>query len=88
MKFTCTKSILQEGISTVQKAVTGKSTLPILNGILIKTNGNELILTGSDIDLSIETKIKSDVMEEGSIVIDAKLFGEIIRKLHNDTIQI
>lgn len=88
MKFTCTKSILQEGISTVQKAVTGKSTLPILNGILIKTNGNELILTGSDIDLSIETKIKSDVTEEGSIVIDAKLFGEIIRKLDNDIIQI
>lgn len=88
MKFTCKKSILQEGISTVQKAVTGKSTLPILNGILIRTNGNEIILTGSDIDLSIETKLKSDIIEEGSIVIDAKLFGEIIRKLDNDIIQI
>ncbi|AWI07493.1 DNA polymerase III subunit beta [Clostridium drakei] len=88
MKFTCQKSILQEGISTVQKAITGKSTLPILNGIHIKTNQNELILTGSDIDLSIETKIKSDIIEEGSIVIDAKIFGEIIRKLDNDTIHI
>ncbi|WPC41924.1 DNA polymerase III subunit beta [Clostridium sp. JS66] len=88
MKFTCEKSILQEGISTVQKAITGKSTLPILNGIRIKTNENELILTGSDIDLSIESKIKSDIIEEGSIVIDAKIFGEIIRKLDNDTIHI
>ncbi|AKA71248.1 DNA polymerase III subunit beta [Clostridium scatologenes] len=88
MKFTCEKSILQEGISTVQKAITGKSTLPILNGIYIKTHQNELILTGSDIDLSIETKIKSDIIEEGSIVIDAKIFGEIIRKLDNDTIHI
>ncbi|NMM62030.1 DNA polymerase III subunit beta [Clostridium sp. P21] len=88
MKFTCEKSILQEGISTVQKAVTGKSNLPILNGILIKTNKNELILTGSDIDLSIQTKIKADVIEEGTIVIDAKIFGEIIRKLDNDTIHI
>ncbi|AKN33139.1 DNA polymerase III subunit beta [Clostridium carboxidivorans P7] len=88
MKFTCEKSILQEGISTVQKAITGKSTLPILNGIHIKTHENELILTGSDIDLSIESKIKSDIIEEGSIVIDAKIFGEIIRKLDNDTIHI
>jgi DNA polymerase III, beta subunit len=88
MRFTCEKSILQDGISTVQKAVTGKSTMPILNGIVLQTKGNEIILTGSDIDLSIETKVKADILEEGSIVIDAKIFGEIIRKLPNDTIHI
>lgn len=88
MRFTCEKSILQDGISTVQKAVTGKSTMPILNGIVLQTKGNEIILTGSDIDLSIETKVRADILEEGSIVIDAKLFGEIIRKLPNDTIHI
>lgn len=88
MKFTCEKSILQEGISTAQKAVTGKSTMPVLNGILIKAYGSELILTGSDIDLSIETKVKADILEEGTIVIDAKIFGEIIRKLPNDIIHI
>lgn len=88
MKFTCEKSTLQEGISTAQKAVTGKSTMPILNGILIKTHNNELIITGSDIDLSIETKVKANVIDEGSIVIDARLFGEIIRKLPNDEIHI
>lgn len=88
MKFTCEKSILQEGISTVQKAVTGKSTMPVLNGILIKAHNNEIILTGSDIDLSIETKINAQIIEEGSIVIDARLFGEIIRKLPNDIIHV
>lgn len=88
MKFTCEKSILQDGISTVQKAVTGKSTMPILNGILLKAVNNEIVLTGSDIDLSIQTKVKAEILEEGSIVIDAKIFGEIIRKLPNDDVHI
>lgn len=88
MKFTCEKTILQDAISTVQKAVTGKSTMPVLNGILIKTIGSEIVLTGSDIDLSIETKVTANILEEGSIVIDAKIFGEIIRKLPNDMIHI
>lgn len=88
MNFTCEKSILQESISTAQKAVTGKSTMPVLNGILIKAYKDELILTGSDIDLSIETKVKANILEEGKIVIDAKIFGEIIRKLPNDLVHI
>lgn len=88
MKFTCEKSILQDGISTVQKAVTGKSTMPILNGILLKAVNNEIVLTGSDIDLSIQTKVHAEILEEGSIVIDAKIFGEIIRKLPNDDVHI
>lgn len=88
MKFTCEKNILQSSISTVQKAVTGKSTMPVLQGILINALNNELILSASDKDLSIETKITTDVFENGSIVVDARLFGEIIRKLPNDIIQI
>ena len=88
MKFTCEKSILQNSISTVQKAVTGKSTMPILQGILINALENEIILSASDKDLSIETKFATEVFENGSIVVDAKLFGEIIRKLPNDVIQI
>jgi DNA polymerase III subunit beta len=88
MKFTCEKSVLQNSISTVQKAVTGKSTMPILQGILINVLDNEIILSASDKDLSIETKFATEVFENGSIVVDAKLFGEIIRKLPNDVIQI
>lgn len=88
MKFTCEKTVLQEAISTVQKAVTGKATMPVLQGILVKTNKDEIILTGSDIDLSIETKFSATIYEEGSIVVDSKFFGEIIRKLPNSEIQI
>ena len=88
MIFICEKQKLQEGISIVQKAITGKSTMSILEGIYINANENGLTLIGSDIDVSIETKVDADVLEEGSIVIDAKIFGEIIRKLPNSDIKI
>ncbi|MBZ9609780.1 DNA polymerase III subunit beta [Clostridium estertheticum] len=88
MKFICEKSILQEAISNVQKAITGKSTLPVLQGILITAKNGEVTLIGSDVDLSIEAKINAEVMEDGSVVLDSKLFGEIIRKLPNSAIEI
>ncbi|MCB2290626.1 DNA polymerase III subunit beta [Clostridium sp. CS001] len=88
MKFICEKNILQEAISNVQKAITGKSTMSILLGILIVAKNGEVTLIGSDTDLSIEAKIKAEVVEEGSVVLDSKLFGEIIRKLPNSTIEI
>ena len=88
MNFRCDKNTLQDAVFTVQKAVTGKSTMPILGGILIKAYDNEIVFTGSDLDLSIEKKIESEVLEPGTVVIDAKLFGEIIRKLPNDIIEI
>ena len=88
MKFTCEKISLQEAISVTQKAITGKSSMAILQGILIQVKNNELTLTGSDIDLSIVTKLKVDVEEEGSIVVDARLLGEIIRKLPSAKVEI
>ena len=88
MKFKCDKNSLQDAISIVQKAITGKSTMAILQGIYIKASDSELTLIGSDIDLSIETKIKAEVFVSGSIVVDSKLFGDIIRKLPNDKIDI
>jgi len=88
MIFICEKQKLQEGISIVQKAITGKSTMSVLEGIYINANKNGLTLIGSDMDVSIETKVNADVINEGSIVIDAKIFGEIIRKLPNSEIKI
>ena len=88
MIFTCEKQEILEGISTVQKAITGKSTMPILEGIYIKTNENSLTLIGSDMDVSIQTTVNANIIEQGSIVIDAKIFGEIIRKLPNSSIKI
>ncbi|AGF53847.1 DNA polymerase-3 subunit beta [Clostridium saccharoperbutylacetonicum] len=88
MIFTCEKQKILEGISIVQKAITGKSTMPILEGIYIKAKGSTLTLIASDMDVSIQTLVDATVIEEGSIVIDAKIFGEIIRKLPNSSIKI
>ena len=88
MKFKCKKNILQEAIYTVQKAVTGKSTLAILEGILITAKNGNITLVGTDIDLSIETNMKANVLEQGTIAVDSKLFGELIKKLPNDEIEI
>ncbi|HEY5562249.1 MAG TPA: DNA polymerase III subunit beta [Clostridiaceae bacterium] len=88
MKFLCKQSFLIDAISAAQKAVTGKSTKPILQGLLIKAEDGIITIIGSDIDMSIETKIQADIHEVGSIVVDSRMFGDIIRKLPNDTIMI
>ena len=88
MIFICEKQKLQEGISISAKALTGKTTMPILEGIFISATKEGLTLIGSDIDVSIETKVSANVTEEGKIVIDAKIFGEIIRKLSNAEVKI
>lgn len=88
MNIICSKQKLQEGISIVTKAITGKTTMPVLEGIYIKATKEELTLIGSDIDVSIETKVEADVIQEGSIVIDSRIFSEIIRKLPNSEVKI
>ena len=88
MNFICSKQKLQEGISIVTKAITGKTTLPLLEGIYIEATKDGLTLIGSDMDVSIETKVEADVINEGKIVIDSKLFSEIIRKLPNSDVKI
>ena len=88
MIFICEKQKLQEGILIAQKAITGKSTMPILEGIYINATKDGLTLIGSDMDVSIETKVQADVLEEGTVVIDSKIFGEIIRKLPNSDVRI
>ena len=88
MIFTCEKQKLQEGILITQKAITGKSTMPILEGIYINATKEGITLIGSDMDLSIETKVDATVEQEGKVVIDSKIFGEIIRKLPNSNIKI
>ena len=88
MHFRCEKRQLVEGVSTVQKAILGKSPMTVLEGIYIESSQNEIIMRGSDVDLSIETEVPSTILEEGRIVIDSKLFGDIIRKLPDATIEL
>ncbi|MGM9972475.1 MAG: DNA polymerase III subunit beta [Clostridiaceae bacterium] len=88
MKLLCDKSNLLEAISIAQKAITGKSTMPILEGLYINAANDTITLIGSDVDLSIETKTTAKVVDPGKIVVDSRLLGEIIRKLPNDEILI
>lgn len=89
MIFLCEKEKLFEAISTVIKAVSAKSPMPILEGILISTDEDSIILTTNNLDTGIECTIPATVQENGSVVIgDAKVFMEIIRKLPNDIISV
>lgn len=89
MKFSCNQSILSKSLNIVSKAVTSRTTIPILKGILLKVDEEGfLTMSASDLDLSIENKFEIEDFEPGEIVVQAKLFGDIIRKLPNDKVNI
>ena len=88
MKFACTQLSLLKALSTVDKAVSTRTTIPVLKGILLNVKDNRLFLTASDLDLSIETSIEVQAEKEGSLVVNAKLFEEIIRKLPSAIVKI
>ncbi len=77
---------LNKSINIVQKAVSARTALPILSGILIEASDNKLILTATDLELGIKTFSDCEVIEEGSIVVHARLLGEFIRKLPSNSI--
>ncbi len=81
MKLQFQKSALLNGISIVSKAIPAKTTMSILECILIDADADQIKLTGNDMELGIETKVEGSILERGKIALDAKLFYEIIRKL-------
>lgn len=85
MKIKITQNELYKSINTVQKAVSSRTTLPILTGILIEAKDNKLILTATDLEIGIKTYSECEVIEEGSIVVHARLIGDFIRKLPNNS---
>lgn len=86
MKFTCIRSDLANAISNVQRAVSSKASIPALEGILIKAYNNKLILTGYDLEIGITTTMEGTVKNEGEIIVSAKLFNDIVRKLPEEII--
>ena len=87
MKLICSKASLLKGVSIVSKAVPSRTTMPILNCILIDASANEIKLTANDMELGIETVIEGEIVERGIIALDAKFFSEIVRKLpDNDAV--
>ncbi|MDD4018246.1 MAG: DNA polymerase III subunit beta [Eubacteriales bacterium] len=85
MKVICSRDRLIESVAIVQKAVSSRSTMAILDGILIEANEN-LKLTGYDQEIGIECQMEADIPEKGSLVVTSRMFGDIIRKLPEDLI--
>lgn len=83
MKLTFQKEALLNSINIVLKAVPSKTTMSILECILIDASANEIKLTANDMELGIETKVQGDILEKGKIALESKIFSEIIRKLSN-----
>ena len=88
MKIVCYKENILKAINSVVKGVASKTTMPILEGILIQTNDNEIKLTTYDLEIGIEYIMDCEVKEQGSTVVNAVMFSEIIRKLPDTQIYI
>ena len=88
MKIICQKALLVEAVSNVSRAVSSKSPIPALEGILIKAAGNQISLVGYDLELGIVTSMEADVKEEGQVVLTARLLLDIIRRIPSETISI
>ncbi|MBR1798052.1 MAG: DNA polymerase III subunit beta [Clostridiales bacterium] len=84
MKFNCNKSDLLDSIVIVQKAIKTNSTVQILDGILIQAEDGHVKLTGYDLETGIEADLESDIIEEGSVVVNSKYFGEIVKMLPDE----
>ncbi|SDN62357.1 DNA polymerase-3 subunit beta [Fictibacillus solisalsi] len=96
MKFQINRSQLIEGVQDVMKAVSSRTTIPILTGIKMVVHSEGMTLTGSDSDISIERlipmeengEVNLEVQKPGSIVLQARYFSEIVKKMPNDTVEI
>lgn len=88
MKLICSKANLLQGVNIVLKAVPSKTTMSILECILIDATTDEIKLTANDMELGIETKIEGEIVEKGVIALEAKIFSDIVRKLPDNDIVI
>ena len=88
MKITCSKSNLVKGVSIVSKAVPSKTTMSILECILIDASSNVIKFTSNDMELGIETIVTGMILERGIVALDAKIFSEIVRKLPDNQVTI
>ncbi len=85
MKFSCEKALLQGAIATTSRATSPKSSIPALEGILLEAD-TELRLTGYNLETGIRAVVPADVRESGSLVLSARMFGDIVRNLPDDMV--
>ena len=88
MKLICDRTLLANAIAGVSKAVTQRSSIPVLEGILMKAEGFSLTMTGYDLEMGITTTIEANVLEPGDAVLPAKLLGDMVRRLPSEEVEI
>ena len=95
MKFSINRQVLIKHLSDVQRAISSRTTIPILTGVKISADENGIVLSGSDSDISIETLIpvseennQIEIHTQGGIVLPARFFSEIVKKLADEKITI
>ena len=88
MKILCSRQQLVEAVTNVQRAVSTKSSVPALEGILLRTSAGELTLCGYDLELGMTTAIEAAIQESGSVVLGAKLFSDIVRRLPGEEVSL
>jgi DNA polymerase III subunit beta len=87
MNLHCEREKLLEAMQTCQRAISGKSMLPILTGILFKTEKNKLILSATDLEISIRTEVNVEAKEQGNMVVPARLVMDILNSLEDETVE-
>ena len=85
MKFSCEKALLTAAVSIASRAVAAKSSIPAMEGILIEAD-TRLRLTGYNLETGIQATVPAEIKQPGSLVLSARLFGEIIRKMPDDVV--
>ncbi|WP_242864139.1 DNA polymerase III subunit beta [Anaerotignum neopropionicum] len=89
LKLICNKDLLLQYINIVNKAVSNRTTLPILECILLTADEKGFLLTGNDLELGIKTaSIEAEIFEQGEIAIEARIFNDIIRRLNGENVTI
>lgn len=88
MKVQCTKDALLTGVNTVQKAVSNKNTLPILQSISLQAEEGKVIFTATDLEIGIQCEVPAETETNGTVILPARLFSEIVRKLPDTTISL
>ena len=88
MKLIFQKNELLKSVSISMKAVPGKTTMPILECILIDATSNEIKFTSNDMELGIETIVQGTIAEKGQVALDARIFSEIVRKLPENEVTV
>ena len=88
MKVSCLQENFHRGLQTVGKAVANKTTLPVLNNILISTDRGRLKLAATNLEVGITCWIGAKIEEEGAVTVPAKLLSDVVGGLPNDKINL